>query len=124
MLESACDLCDPSQSGRKAFRDQELANCMSHEILSVAIYEPLQGLEAQSVATMRELFAALSAGGYSRDSLHKDANTATYVLIRHWASEAMRRAALEDPVVLRCWAKLANEIRIVKVYETLDEVAP
>jgi hypothetical protein len=95
---------------------------MSHEILSVAIFEPLAGLEAESLATFRDLFAALTTGGYSRDSLHKDENSTTYVLIRHWKSEESRRLAMEDPVVLRCWAKLAQEIRTLKVYETLHEV--
>jgi len=28
---------------------------------------------------------------------------------------------LEDPEILRCWAKLSQEIRAVKVYETLEE---
>jgi hypothetical protein len=45
-----------------------------------------------------------------------------YVLLRYWRSEEARRAALEDPDVLRCWAKLANEIRTVSVMETLEEV--
>jgi hypothetical protein len=97
---------------------------MSLEILSIAIFEPLEGLEAESLATFRDLFAALAAGGYSRDSLHKDQNSTTYVLIRHWKSEESRRQAMEDPVVLRCWAKLANEIRTLKVYETLHQVQP
>src|SRR5438552_2139542 len=38
-------------------------------------------------------------------------------------SEAMRQAAHEDAEVLRCWAKLGNEIRVIKVYETQDEVS-
>jgi hypothetical protein len=29
---------------------------------------------------------------------------------------------LEDPGVLRCWAKLAQEIRTVSVMETLEQV--
>jgi hypothetical protein len=29
---------------------------------------------------------------------------------------------MEDPDMLRCWARLGNEIQIVKVYETLTEV--
>ena len=98
------------------------ATRMSHEILSVAIFEPLEGMEMESVGTFRDLFAALTAGGYSRDSLHKDASSSTYVLIRHWKSEEARRAAMEDPVVLRCWAKLSHEIRTLKVFETLEEV--
>jgi quinol monooxygenase YgiN len=92
------------------------------EILSVAIFQPLPGHEENSLATMRTLIAALSTGGYSRDSLYRDAKSRDeFILLRYWKSEEARRAALEDPEVLRCWAKLAHEIRIVRVYETLDE---
>ncbi len=95
---------------------------MSDEILSVAIFQPLAGHEEASLTTMRALIAALSAGGYSRDVLYRDAKSHNeYVLLRHWTSEAARRAALEDPEVLRCWAKLAHEIRTLKIYETLEE---
>ena len=96
---------------------------MSQEILSVAIYEPLPGKEEASMATMRDLFAALSAGSYSRDTLFRDGKS-QYVLLRYWKSEESRRAAQEDPEVQRCWARLGNEIRIVKVYETLEELSP
>jgi len=96
---------------------------MAEEILSIAIYEPLPGSEAASLVTMRDLVAALSKGGYSRDLLYRDARSSgEYVLLRYWKSEAARRAALEDPEVLRCWAKLAQEIRTVKVFETLEEL--
>ena len=96
---------------------------MAQEILSIAIYEPLPGSEAASLATIRDLVTALSKGGYSRDVLYRDAKTSgEYILLRYWRSEAARRAALEDPEVLRCWAKLAQEIRTVKVFETLEEV--
>ena len=95
---------------------------MAEEILSIAIYEPLPGSEAASLATIRDLIAALSKGGYSRDLLYRDANASgEYVLLRYWKSEAARRAALEDPEVLRCWAKLSTEVRSLKVYETLVE---
>lgn len=96
---------------------------MAEEILSIAIYKAFPGSETASLATMRELLAALSNGGYSRDLLYRDAKpTGEYVLLRYWKSEAARRAALEDPEVLRCWAKLAQEIRTVKVFETLEEM--
>jgi len=96
---------------------------MAEEILSIAIYEPLPGSEAASLATIRDLIAALSKGGYSRELLYRDAKASgEYVLLRYWKSEAARRAALEDPEVLRCWAKLAQEIRTVRVFETLEEV--
>jgi heme-degrading monooxygenase HmoA len=95
---------------------------MSQEILSVAIFQALPGQEEASLATMRALIAALSVGGYSRDFLYRDAKSPDeYVLLRYWKSEEARRAALEDPEVLRCWAKLAQEIRTVKIYEILEE---
>jgi heme-degrading monooxygenase HmoA len=89
-------------------------------MLSIAIYEPLPGQEEASLSTMRDLLAALTAGGYSRDALYRDVNS-QYVLLRYWKSEEARRAAQEDPEVLRCWAKLGHEIRIVKVYERLEQ---
>jgi quinol monooxygenase YgiN len=95
---------------------------MSQEILSVAIFQPLPEHKEASLATMRALIAALSAGGYSRDFLYRDAKSRDeYILLRYWKSEAARRAALEDPEVLRCWAKLSLEIRTVKIYETLED---
>ena len=87
----------------------------------MAIYEPLPDMEAASLATIRELIAILSAKGYSRDLLYREGES-HYVLLRYWKSEESRRSAQEDPEVLRCWARLGNEIRIVKVYETLQNV--
>jgi quinol monooxygenase YgiN len=93
-----------------------------HEILSIAIFQPLPGHEEASLATMQALIAALSAGGYSRDLLYRDAKSHDeLVLLRYWKSEETRRAALEDPEVLRCWAKLSHEIRTLKIYETLED---
>jgi hypothetical protein len=94
---------------------------MPQEILSVAIWRPLPGMETASLATIRELIGILSAKGYSRDSLYRD-DDSNYVLLRYWISEEFRRAAQEDPEVLRCWARLGNEIQTVKVYETLRPV--
>ena len=94
----------------------------AQEIFSIAIFQPLPGHEEASLVTMRALIAALSAGGYSRDLLYRDAKSGSeYVLLRYWKSEAARRAALEDPEVLRCWARLAHEIRTLKIYETLEQ---
>jgi len=87
----------------------------------VAIYEPLPDMESASLATIRELIAILSSKGYSHDRLYRDGES-QYVLLRYWTSEESRRTAQEDPEVLRCWARLGNEIRIVKVYETLESV--
>jgi hypothetical protein len=94
---------------------------MSPEILSVAIFEPAPGMETASLATLSELSSILAAKGYGRDLLYRDRES-HYVLLRYWASEDARRHAQEDPDMLRCWARLGNEIQIVKVYETLAEV--
>jgi quinol monooxygenase YgiN len=94
---------------------------MPLEILSVAVWEPVPDMEAESLATLRELTAIVSAKGYGRDMLYRD-REAHYVFLRYWTSEEARQAALEDPDMQRCWARLGNEIQIVKVYETLTEV--
>lgn len=92
-----------------------------HEILAVAVFEPLEGLETQALATVRELSAVLERGGYSRDVLYREPDGA-YVLVRYWKSDEARRHAPEEPEAQRCWARLAHEIRIVKIYERLEEV--
>lgn len=94
---------------------------MPQEYLSIAIWEALPGMEATSLATVRELNALVSKKGYGRDLLYRTGDL-RYVLLRYWNSEQARSAALEDPEMLRCWARLANEIQIVKVYEQLEEV--
>jgi heme-degrading monooxygenase HmoA len=94
---------------------------MTDEVFSIAIYEPLPGMEEQSQTTIRELMAILSKGGYSRDHLYRAAPQ-QYVLLRYWKSEDARRHAQEDPDAQRCWARLAHEIKIIKIYETLEEV--
>ncbi|MGO9647875.1 MAG: hypothetical protein ACLPOO_07460 [Terriglobales bacterium] len=91
------------------------------EILSLAIFVPLPESQEAALVTMRELGAALTKGGYGRDLVYRDVKSDQYILLRYWRSEEARRAALEDPDVLRCWAKLAGEIRTVSVMETLEE---
>ncbi|MGO9441702.1 MAG: hypothetical protein ACLPXM_14285 [Terriglobales bacterium] len=81
----------------------------------------MPGMEAAALETMRELNAIVSRKQYGRDLLYR-AGEANYLLLRYWNSEQARSAALEDPEILRCWARLGNEIKILKVYEKLDEV--
>jgi hypothetical protein len=95
---------------------------MAQEILSVAIWEPAPDHESAALETFRELTAIVARKGYGRDLLYRDRDH-HYVFLRYWKSEEARRSALEDPEMLRCWAKLGNEVQIVKVYETLSEVA-
>jgi hypothetical protein len=93
---------------------------VSSEILSVAVFVPLPGQEEQALSTVRELSGLLAAGGYSRDLLYRSPDE--YVLVRFWKSDECRRAAMEDPGAQKCWAKLAHEIRILKVHESLEEI--
>jgi hypothetical protein len=95
---------------------------MAQEILSVAIWEPVPGQEAAALETFQELTSIVAKKGYGRDLLYLDGDH-HYVFLRYWKSEDSRRTALEDSDMQRCWAKLSNEIRIVKVYETLAEVS-
>lgn len=94
---------------------------MSQEFLSVAIWEPLPGLEAASLVTLRELGELVASKGFGRDLLYRAGEH--YLLLRYWNSEASRQAAQEDPELLRRWARLGNEIRILKVYEKLEAVS-
>jgi len=96
----------------------------SREILSVAIFEPVAGEESNALATMREIMSALANKGLSRDFLYRtSADSHEYILFRYWKSEESRRTAQEDPEIQRGWAKLAHEVRILKVYESLIQVA-
>jgi hypothetical protein len=94
---------------------------MPQEILSMAIWDPVPGMEEASLATLRELSSIVATKGYGRDLLYRDRES-HYVLLRYWKSEEARQSALEDPELQRRWARLGNEIQIVKVYETLSEV--
>ena len=87
----------------------------------MAIWEPLPGMAAASLATIRELNAIVAKKGYGRDLLYRSGDS-HYVLLRYWSSEQARTTAQEDPDILRCWARLGNEIKILKVYEKLEEV--
>jgi hypothetical protein len=95
---------------------------MSQEYLSVAIWEPVPGMEDAAVATMREISSIITRKKYGRDLFYRSGNS--YVLLRYWQSEQARSAAYEDPEMLRCWARLGNEIQIVRVFEKLEEVWP
>lgn len=94
---------------------------MPEEILSVALWEPLPQMESEALETFRELSTIVSTKGYGRDLLYRD-HGQQYVFLRYWKSAAARSTAQEDPDMLRCWARLGNQIQIAKVYETLSPV--
>jgi len=95
---------------------------MPKEFLSVAIWDPVPGVEAVSLITIQEISKIIARKNYGRDLLYRSGRS--YVLLRYWNSDESRAAALEDPEMLRCWARLGNEIQIVKVFEKLEEVEP
>lgn len=93
---------------------------MSEEYLSVAIWDPVPGMEAASLKDIRELSSIIAKKNYGRDTLYRSGRS--YVLLRYWNSEQARLAAQEDGEMLRCWARLGNEIQIIKVFEKLEQV--
>lgn len=95
---------------------------MPQEILSVAIWEPVPQMESDALQTFQDLKQIVATKGYGRDLLYRDSDH-HYIFFRYWKSEDARRTAQEDPDMLRCWARLGNQIQIVKVYETLAEVS-
>jgi hypothetical protein len=78
-------------------------------------------METAALETIRELNSIVSKKQYGRDLLYRSGDS-EYVLLRYWNSEQARSTAQEDPEVLRCWARLGNEIKILKVYEKLAEI--
>ncbi|MBV9479328.1 MAG: antibiotic biosynthesis monooxygenase [Acidobacteria bacterium] len=95
---------------------------LPQEILSVAVFEPVEGKGEDVLRTLRELARVLSENGFSRDLLYTEKATNRYILVRYWRSAGARRHAQEQPDALRCWARLADQINIIKVFETLEEV--
>lgn len=87
----------------------------------MALWDPLPGMEAASLNDIRELSSIIAKKNYGRDLLYRSGNS--YLLLRYWNSEQARLAAHEDPDMLRCWARLGNEIQIVKVFEKLEQVS-
>jgi hypothetical protein len=81
----------------------------SKEILSVAVFEPHAGKQQECLAAVRELAGILAAKEFSRDRLFRDAAKA-------------HRYVLADPAALRCWARMAELIDSITVYESLEEV--
>jgi hypothetical protein len=105
----------------KSYNRESMSPEEHKEHLSIAIWEPLPGMEADSVATIRELNAIVARKQYGRNLLYRTGDS-QYVLLRYWQSENAQKSALEDPELLRCWARLANEIKISKVFEKLEEI--
>lgn len=92
------------------------------EILSIAVFEPLEGKEQEALETLRGLIGVLADKNYSRDSLYRDRASCRYLDVRYWTSEKARQDAHEDPHVHSYWARLGHLVRIEQVFETFDPV--
>jgi antibiotic biosynthesis monooxygenase len=92
------------------------------EILSIAVFEPLEGKDEEVLETLRGLIRLLAEKNYSRDSLFRDRASRRYLDLRYWTSEKARQDAHEDPQVHNYWARLGHLVRIEQVFETFDPV--
>jgi quinol monooxygenase YgiN len=92
------------------------------EILSIAVFEPLEGKEKEALETLRGLIRLLAEKNYSRDYVYRDRASHRYLDVRHWTSEQARHEAHEDPEVHNYWARLGHLVHIEQVFETFDPV--
>jgi quinol monooxygenase YgiN len=96
---------------------------MADSIISIAVMEPLDGLEEDFLRILAELYALMERKGYSRDTLLRNRKQPPhYIHIRYWSSLTARQEAQEDPAVQRCWARLGNLCHMLRVHDVLDEV--
>lgn len=96
---------------------------MPESLISIAVMEPLPGCEDEFLQTLRELYALMHRKNYSRNQLFSNRiEPKHYFNIRYWTSPEARNEAHEDPEVHRCWARLGNLCRMVRVHQTLDDL--
>jgi hypothetical protein len=93
------------------------------EVLSIAIFDPLPGSEAEALATMRALGVVMAEKKYSRDRIYHDPVSGHHLLLRYWTSTATRREAHEDPEIHAFWIRLSELIQTRTVYEKLEDVS-
>jgi hypothetical protein len=96
---------------------------MSESIVSVAVMEPLEGLEGEFLRVLNELYTVMERKGFARDRLLRNRHDPPhYFNIRSWSYPEARREAQEDPEVQRCWARLGHLCHMRRVHDALDEV--
>jgi hypothetical protein len=96
---------------------------MSKSFLSVAVMEPLDGLESEFLRVLSELYSVMERKGFARDVLLRNRlDPPQYFNLRYWSSPEARREAQEDPQVQRCWAQLGHLCHMRRVHEFLEEV--
>jgi quinol monooxygenase YgiN len=95
---------------------------MIGEILSIAVFEPHEGKEEETVNLVHGLIALLREKRYSRDVLYHDKQSRRLMIVRHWTSEQARGEAHEDPDVHGFWARLGHLVKTEKIYESYEQV--
>ena len=97
---------------------------MNQEIFAIAVVRPQEGHEQEVLSVLHDLYAIMTAKGYSRNVLYRDMkHQSRLVNLRYWSSEEARRRAQEDPDVHRCWSRLGQLATVEQVFEELEQVA-
>ena len=90
-------------------------------VLSLAILEPLENKEAETIQLLREFYVFMANKGYSHDLLYRDGkNASRFVHLRIWKSNEVRREAQEDPEVHRFWMRLPEVCVITTAHQNLE----
>jgi hypothetical protein len=94
---------------------------MNNAVLSLAILEPLENKEAETLQLLREFYMFMATKGYSHDLLYRDGkNASRFVHLRIWRSSEARHEAQEDPEVHRFWMRLPEVCVITTTQQTLE----
>lgn len=94
---------------------------MANEVLSLAILEPHDGKEEDTLQILREFYTFMATKGYSRDLLYRSAkNALKLVHLRFWKSDEARNEAHEDPKVHHFWIRLAEVCEITAAHQNLE----
>ncbi len=98
-----------------------LMSNLENAVLSLAILEPWENKEAETIQLLREFYVFMANKGYSHDLLYRDGkNASRFVHLRIWKSEAVRREAQEDPEVHRFWMRLPAVCVITTAHQNLE----
>ena len=100
---------------------QQRPTLMNDAVLSLAILEPLENKEAETLQLLREFYLFMATKGYSHDLLYRDAkNASQFVHLRIWKSNEARHEAQEDPEVHRFWLRLPEVCVITTTHQNLE----
>jgi hypothetical protein len=94
---------------------------MNNSVQSLAILEPLEDKEEETIQLLRQFYLFMAKKGYSHDLLYRDGKYASrFVHLRIWKSNEVRREAQEDPEVHRFWMRLPSVCVITTPHQNLE----